>query len=162
MDSGNRYGDSHSMLRKSSRELSLWPSPEYDHQVARLRSAIGSLVYIVEGRFDPPTPSVIANGQCYELLDLIDFKRPDPARRIYPHVLLLDDGRGLNLGRVLRVSKERAYSPTPEQCLFEDKKLAQLLLFPKRRLNRQYIRDVSHAQLVELLDYSVSKPTLED
>lgn len=156
------YGDSESILTKLSKESLLWPSSEYDRQVDRLRSAIGRLVYIVEGRFDPPSPSVIANGQCYELLDLIDFKRPNPARRIYPHVLLLDDGRGLNLGHVLRVSIDSAFSPTAEQCLFEDKKLTQVLLFRERRLNRQYIRDVSHAQLAGLLGHSVSKPTLEE
>ena len=31
----------------------------------------------------------------------MDFPRPDPVRGLAPHLILLDDGRGVNLGRIL-------------------------------------------------------------
>ncbi|AOU98948.1 hypothetical protein BI364_14165 [Acidihalobacter yilgarnensis] len=149
-------------IKPAASAAGLWPSAEYDRQIARLRAAIGCSIYLIEARLDAPVPSASASGRPHELMGLIDYPRPDPARRLYPHLLLLDDGRGLNLGRVLRVSLDRAYAPSAEQCLFTDAALMQLLLPSERSLSRRLIREVSHVQLGELLGRSTPDRVLED
>lgn len=125
----------------------LWPSPDYDRQVERLRGAVGERVYLVEARVDDLHLSARFSGRSYELLDVIDFPRPDPVRRLYPHLLLLDDGRGINLGRLLRVSLERPYAPAPEFRLFEDRALLARTLAGQRRLSAAQIRRTARRQL---------------
>jgi len=63
----------------------LWPSTDYQAQIERLRAAIGERIYLAELR------------DTEVQLGVIDFPRPDPARGLAPHLILLDDGRGLNL-----------------------------------------------------------------
>lgn len=129
----------------------LWPSREYERQVARLRAAVGSSVYLVEAHLDASVPTVTSSGRACELLGVIDYPKPDPGRRLFPHLLLLSDGRGVNLGRVLRVSIDQAYAPDAEHCLFHDAVLERHLLPTERALSRDLIREVSRTQLGELL-----------
>lgn len=129
----------------------LWPSLEYERQIARLRAAVGCRVYLLEAHLDAAVPTVTSSGKAYELLGVVDYPKPDPARRLFPHLLLLDDGRGVNLGRVLRVSVDQAYAPDPEHCLFSDAALERRLLPAQRALSRDLIREVSRTQLGELL-----------
>ncbi|MEJ2653775.1 MAG: hypothetical protein P8Z69_00405 [Acidihalobacter sp.] len=129
----------------------LWPSDEYDEQLSRLRSAVGQSVYLVEARFDAQHVSARMSGTPYELLAIIDFPRPDPAHHLYPHMLLLDDGRGVNLGRILRVSRDRPYAPSAETCLFENRALRSRILPSRRRLSVTLIRHIAKHQLGELI-----------
>ncbi|MFP4063424.1 MAG: hypothetical protein ACLFS2_11600, partial [Halochromatium sp.] len=78
----------------------LWPPADYQAQVERLRAAIGERIYLAELRETDVQLGVQLTDRAYELLDVIDFPRPDPARGLTPHLILLDDGRGLNLGRI--------------------------------------------------------------
>ena len=125
----------------------LWPSAEYDKQLVRLRSAVGESVYLVEARFDAQHVSARMSGAPHELLAIVEFPRPDPARHLYPHVLLLDDGRGINLGRILRVSRDRPYAPSPEDCVFENPALYEKILPSRRSLNAALIQRVARRQL---------------
>lgn len=139
-------------LRAANEEgCALWPSAEYDRQLARLREALGESVYLVEARFDAQHASARMSGTPYELLAIVDFPRPDPARHLYPHVLLLDDGRGINLGRILRVSRDRPYAPSPEACLFENRALSERILPSRRSLSDALIRRVAKRQLGEFV-----------
>ncbi|OBS10256.1 hypothetical protein [Acidihalobacter prosperus] len=156
----DRAFSSDGATRSDAEDVLLWPAAAYDRQVARLRDAVGHPIYLLEARFDTPLPSASASGRAYELLGVIDFPRPDPARRLFPHLLLLDDGRGLNLGRIMRVSIDRAYSPDAEQCLFVDEALMRLILPSQRRLSRGFIREASHMQLAELLGQPVKRRAL--
>jgi hypothetical protein len=137
----------------------LWPSAEYDRQLARLREALGESVYLVEARFDAQHVSARMSGTPYELLDIVDFPRPDPARHLYPHVLLLDDGRGINLGRILRVSRDRPYAPSPEASLFENRALSERILPSRRSLSGALIRRVARRQLGEFVVSRDALPT---
>ena len=131
----------------------LWPSVEYDRQVEKLRAAIGERIYLVELRWNALHVSARFPGKAFELLDVVDFPRPDPSRRLFPHLLLLDDGRGVNLGSILRVSLEQAYSPLPENRLFCDDNLERALLFNERRLSHESIRRTARRQLGEILSH---------
>jgi hypothetical protein len=66
---------------------------------------------------------------------------------------LLDDGRGVNLGRIARVSR-RPFAPQPVDLLYQDRVAEQNLLFAERRLSRAFLGVRSRMALGECLGYS--------
>ena len=134
-----------------SGEGQLWPSPDYSAQVERLREAVGREVFVVELVPTGTELAVSMPGQPVVLLDVLPFPRPDPARGLAPHLLLFDDGRGVNLGRIARVSVDRPFSPEKDQVLYRDHDACEGLLFAERRLSRRYIGERSRVLLGRLL-----------
>jgi hypothetical protein len=137
----------------------LWPSADYHRQVETLRAAIGETIYLVEVVESPMHLSVHLGGTPYVLLGLIDFPRPDPARGLTPHLILLDDGRGLNLGRIARISR-RPFDPAPDDLLYLDQATSRHLLFSERRLSREFLARHTRLALGHCLGDSVDEPTL--
>ena len=135
-------------------DADLWPSPDYHRQVERLRAAIGETVYLVELIESAIQIGVHLGGTPHELLGVIDFPRPDPARGLAPHLLLLDDGRGVNMGRIARVSRRRPFAPEPADVLYLDRAATDNLLFAERRLSREFIARRTRAALGECLGYA--------
>lgn len=129
----------------------LWPSPNYSHQVERLKSAVGETVYLAEIDATEVHLGARITGKPYVLLGVVDFPRPDPVRGLAPHLILLDDGRGVNLGRILRLSVGHAFAPAPGEILFQDREASQTLLFGERRLSPALIAERSKALLGEIL-----------
>ncbi len=136
----------------------LWPSAHYHRQVETLRTAIGETIYLVEVVESPIQLSVHLSGTPFVLLGLIDFPRPDPARGLTPHLILLDDGRGLNLGRIARISR-RPFHPAPDDLLYLDQATSQHLLFSERRLSRDFLARHTQLALAHCLGYPVDEPT---
>lgn len=129
----------------------LWPSKDYAEQVERLRSAVGARIFLVEIH-----PTEINVGAClsdtgYELLGIVEFPRPDPTRGLAPHLVLLDDGRGVNLGRIARISVRRPFSPVPGDILYQAPSLLRTLLFRDRTLSKAFIAERSRALLSQVL-----------
>ena len=133
------------------REGSLWPSDEYDNQITQLRHNIGKPIYIVEIKITDINLAVVMQGRAVILLDVIAFPASDPERRLYPHMLLLNDGRGLNLGRVARITMGRAFDPDPEDIVYQEHQLLKRLLFNERRLSDETVSQVSNFNLARLL-----------
>ena len=134
-------------------EAGLWPSADYHRQVERLRAAVGERVYLIELVESAIQIGVHLSGTSFELLGVIDFPRPDPVRGLAPHLLLLDDGRGLNLGRIARVSR-RPFAPAPADLLYLDQAAHQSLLFAERRLSRDFLAQRTRVALGECLGYT--------
>ena len=132
-------------------EGSLWPSDEYDEQVRHLRRNTGKPIYIVEIKITDINLAVTMQGRAVILLDVISFPAPDPEKRLYPHMLLLNDGRGLNLGRVARITTGRAFDPDPEDIIFQEQQLLKNLLFHERQLSDESVSQVSKLQLARIL-----------
>lgn len=143
------------------REGSLWPSDEYDEQVRLLRRNTGKSIYIVEIKITDINLAVTMQGRAVILLDVIAFPAPDPERRLYPHMLLLNDGRGLNLGRVARITTGHAFDPEPEDILFQEQHLLKTLLFHERRLSDESVAQVSKSQLARVLGRQLQQITKE-
>jgi len=143
------------------REGSLWPSDEYDEQITLLRRNISKPIYIVELKITDINLAVVMQGRAVILLDVIAFPAPDPEKRLYPHMLLLNDGRGLNLGRVARITMGRPFDPSPEDILFQEHQLLTRLLFQERRLSDETVSQVSKLNLARLLGRQV-KQIVED
>lgn len=140
---------------------SLWPSPDYQHQVERLRAAIGRLVFIAELSQGTVQLGTRLTNAPHELLAVLDFPRPDPARGLAPHFVLLDDGRGINLGRIARISIETAFAPRPDQLVYQDAALHQGLLFRDRQLSPAFIAERAHRLLARALNKPVTPPPAE-
>lgn len=138
---------------KNADPSALWPSREYALQLARLREAVGSTIYLVEVASTDTRLSVSNLGKPHQLLGVLPFPRPDPARGLAPHFLLLDDGRGINLGRVVRISLGRPFAPLPEQVLYLDRALECRLLSRDRRLSREFITRQARLALGQLLGH---------
>lgn len=131
----------------------LWPGADYPAQVERLRAAVGTTIYLAELRDTAVKLGVQITDQAYALLGVIDFPRPDPVRRLAPHLILLDDGRGVNLGRIARISR-RPFQPTGEDVLFLDQAADQTLLFAERRLSQAFLGERTQAALGRVLGYA--------
>jgi len=129
----------------------IWPSAAYTRQVERLRAAIGQTVYLVELAASDTHLAVRHTGTPHVLLDVLDFPRPDPQRGLAPHLVLLDDGRGINLGRLVRISLGRPFGPSPAQIVYQDRSLQRRLLLRERRLSREFIASQSRQALGLLL-----------
>ena len=98
----------------------LWPSPDYARQLEALRAAVGETVFIAELELTDVQLSARLTDKPYVLLGVVDFPRPDPARGLTPHLVVLDDGRGVNLGRIARITRSRAFNPAPADVLYRD------------------------------------------
>jgi hypothetical protein len=123
----------------------LWPSADYHGQVERLRAAVGETIYLAELR-DTETQ-----------LGVLDFPRPDPVRGLAPHLVLLDDGRGVNLGRIARISR-RPFQPAADEVLYLDHAADRTLLFADRRLSKHFIAERAHAALGQVLGTGGPRP----
>lgn len=128
----------------------LWPDEHYRAQLERLRGAIGQAVYLVELHPSAQCMGISMTGTAYVLLDVLPFPRPDPTRGLAPHLLLLDDGRGINLGRIVRVSY-RPFAPEAADIVYLDVKAAEAFMFAPRRLSKELIAECSRQALAMIL-----------
>lgn len=135
----------------------LWPSPTYSHQIAALKRAIGKTIFLVELKPGNINLGIRISDTAYQLLGVTDFPKPDPEKGIAPHLLLLDDGRGINLGRIARVTVNTPFSPSTTDILYQDTFLTKSLLTRDRRLTKVSIAARSKALLGRLL----GKPALK-
>jgi hypothetical protein len=135
----------------------LWPSAEYHGQVEGLRAAVGETVYIAELRDTEIQLGVQVTDRAYELIGVVEFPRPDPARGLAPHLVLLDDGRGVNLGRIARISR-RPFRPNADEVLYLDREADRDLLFADRRLSRRFIAERAQAALGQVLGHAAPAP----
>ncbi len=128
----------------------LWPSAAYFAQVEQLRLVVGQPVYIVEITETDINTGVKFTDKPLTLLGITDFPRPDPYRQLCPHLLILEDGRGLNLGRVARITLNSAYSPPPDDVLFLNREFVENVLEAPRTLSRESVAATSRLLLAQL------------
>lgn len=136
----------------------LWPSENYAQQIERLNKAVGKNVYLVELRPSDINLSINLTDRPYELIAVMDFPRPDPEKRNYPHMIVLDDGRGINLGRIARISVDTPFDPPPAHILYLEQDTVHNLLFRKRRLSKASIISRSRELLGMMLGKMQRKP----
>lgn len=129
----------------------LWPAAEYYQQVARLQQAIGEKIYLAELKDTSINAGVTFTDAPLILLNIVEYPQPDPYRRLCPHMLILDDGRGVNLGRVVRVSLNKAFGPAQDDVLFRDSAFMDEVLLAPRVLSRESIAQTSQGILSQIL-----------
>ncbi len=136
---------------KNNQHQSIWPSENYLHQIKKLKALIGEDIFLVELRPTYSNMAIRHTDKKYKLLAVIDFPAPDPASGLYPHNILLDDGRGINLGRIARISTDTAFGPSKEQIVFEDNFYLNKLLSAQHRVSKKSIAATSKKILGEIL-----------
>jgi hypothetical protein len=129
----------------------LWPPREYYVAIQRLKAAVGQPLYIVEINAGNINAGVKFSDQPLILLAVIDYPEPDPYRQLCPHMLILNDGRGVNLGRIARISINTAFQPQGENLLFSHQEFVQQFLFAPRSLSHQSIKQTSTLLLQQML-----------
>jgi hypothetical protein len=132
----------------------LWPGKDYHRQVEKLRQHIGKNIYLCELKITDINAAIHHTDRAYRLLAVIDFPQPDPKSSLYPHNILLDDGRGINLGRIASISIGQAFSPAPENVLYQDRTLINNLLPGKQRVSVKSIQQTSRRLLAGILAHS--------
>ena len=135
----------------------VWPSRSYARQVATLQRRIGQPIYIVELAFNGLAVGAVFHGEPRVLLDVAAFPRPDPSNHLYPHMLVLDDGRGINLGRIARVTANRAFAPDKTDVLYGNRALQHQFLYRAQRLTPRHIARIARQQLRVLLGKPMDK-----
>jgi hypothetical protein len=135
----------------------VWPSRSYARQVATLQHRVGQPIYIVELTFNGLAVGAVFHGEPRVLLDVVAFPRPDPSNHVYPHMLVLDDGRGINLGRVARVTSSRAFAPDKTDVLYGNRALQHRFLYRAQRLTPRHIARIARQQLRVLLGRPMDK-----
>ncbi|MCW9023124.1 MAG: hypothetical protein OQK73_00440 [Gammaproteobacteria bacterium] len=137
------------------REGCLWPSKEYDEQVNYLKQSIGQDIYLLEVNYSDIYITLSQIGRAHNLLDVIDFPSPDPEKYLYPHMIITDDGRGLNLGRVARITVNHAFMPEEEDIIYREHFMLKQLAYCERRLSNKSIQRASKVQLAKILGISM-------
>lgn len=136
---------------KKHEDSKIWPSSVYSKQLEVLKGAIGKTIYFVELRQSEINLGIRITDTPYTLLDVIDFLKPDPVKGLAPHMIILDDGRGINLGRLARISLNTAFSPIASDILYQDAFLLKNLLYQERQLSNEFITTRSKAVLKMML-----------
>lgn len=129
----------------------VWPSVAYYQQVETLRGMVGQPVYVVEINSGEVNAGVHFPGMPLLLLAVIDFPKPDPYRQLCPHLLVLEDGRGVNLGRVARVTRNSAFTPVVDDVLFMNREFVEGVLLAPRTLSRESVAATTRAVLGRML-----------
>ena len=109
-------------------------------------------VYIIPLHQNQNSLTFSITGKSIVLVAIIDYPNPDPENHMYPHMLVFNDGTGINLGRLLQVSINRPFNPGKEDIIYKDKNLQKSLMFRERQLNEESIRLTSKIGLSELLN----------
>ena len=139
------------MINKNEYRGQLWPPVEYFQQLSRLYDAIGEDIYLVPLLESNQRLTFSMTGKPHKLIAIIDFPEPDPEQHLYPHMLVFADGSGLNLGKILKISRNTAFNPDIKDVLYEDRPMQNVLMYTPRKLNRDYIQFVSRFALGEIL-----------
>lgn len=140
----------------------LWPSEDYSQQVEQLKKVIGQTIYLIELSVTDINVGVHHTDRGYELLDILEYPRPDPKTNLYPHYILLCDGRGINLGRIEQISTERAFNPPPQNIVYHDRELFHRLLPHQTRFSHDSVRLTSKLALAEILGKQTTRALKND
>ena len=143
-------------------EGKLWPPNSYFEQLKNLYNMLDKPVYIIPLHQNQKSLTFSITGKAIVLVAIIDYPVPDPENHIYPHMLVFNDGTGINLGRILQVSINRPFNPGKEDIIYEDKKMQNSLMYKERQLNEESIHLASRAGLSELLSIAHNNKALTE
>ncbi len=130
----------------------LWPPDSYYKQLKNLYKMLNKPVYIIPLQQNQNSLTFSISGQAIILIAIVDYPSPDPENHFFPHMLVFNDGTGINLGRILRVTINHPFNPDKEDIIYEDKKVQNSLMFRARQLNEESIHLTSRIALSELLN----------
>lgn len=128
----------------------LWPDEQYFANLEKLRQLIGQKIFLIEAVVTDINAGIHHTGQAYTLLSIVDYPQPDPKTGLLPHNIILDDGRGINLGRIIQISTESAFTPAEKNIIYENRDLLNNL-WPHASLDKHLLAQTSKALLGDIL-----------
>ncbi len=129
----------------------LWPSEAYYRQLKNLYNVINQPVYIIPIHQNQKNLTFSMTSKALTLNAVIDYPEPDPENHLFPHMLVFDNGMGLNLGRILQLSINRPFNPEQKDIIYKDSNMQKSIMFKERQLNKDFIRLRSRIGLAEIL-----------
>jgi hypothetical protein len=129
----------------------LWPPRSYYPGVEKLKSLIGEQIYIVEVTVGDINAGIRHTGKAYRLLAVIDYPQADHKTGLLPHNIIIDDGRGINLGRIVQISTGTAFNPDEQNIAFDNRGLLDDIFPHWIRLSRTTLAQTSKCLLASLL-----------
>ena len=128
----------------------LWPKADYYQQVEHLRQLIGQPLYIVEINSTDINAGVRFTDKALTLLAIADYPQPDPYCQLCPHLLIVNDGRGINLGRIARITINTPFVANADDIVFINQDFVDNVLLAPRTLSKAFIRQTSQLLLAQL------------
>lgn len=141
----------HPVITTPKSSHSLWPDENYDAKLEKLRRLIGNKIFLIEAVITDINAGIHHTGHAYTLLSIVDYPQPDPKTGLLPHVIILDDGRGINLGRIIQISIKSAFTTAKKNIVFENEALLNKLLPDGNTLDKKSLTQISKALLANIL-----------
>ena len=142
---------------KTDSHDSLWPDKQYYEKIEKLKSLIGQKIYLIEAVITDINASVHHTSQAYTLLAIVDYPQPDHKTGLLPHNIIIDDGRGINMGRIIQISTGSAFNPQDENIIFDNLQLLDEIYPSWKRLGNYSLENRSKNLLASL----IGKPETE-
>lgn len=139
------------VTRSTRTRTTIWPDESYYAKLEKLRQLIGNKIFLIEAVVTDINAGIHHTGQAYTLLSIIDYPQPDPKTGLLPHNIILDDGRGVNLGRIIQISIESAFTSVEKNIIYKNDTLLNNLLPHYNPLDKKTLTQISKAQLADIL-----------
>lgn len=151
----NNFGHAVSTIKNNSN--SLWPDEKYDAKLEKLQRLIGREIFLIEAVVTEINAGIHHTGHAYTLLSIVDYPQPDPKTGLLPHNIILDDGRGINLGRIIQISIESAFTESEKNIIYRNDNLLDNLLPHYNSLDKKTLTQISKALLANILGETESE-----
>lgn len=151
----------HSVIGAQKNSNTLWPDENYDAKLEKLQQLIGHKIFLIEAVVTDINAGIHHTGQAYTLLSIVDYPQPDPKTGLLPHVIILDDGRGINLGRIIQISIESAFTEAERNIIYKNDTLLNNLLPHYNPLDKKSLTQISKALLANILCKTESAPAIQ-
>lgn len=140
----------------------LWPDSQYYAKLEKLKLLIGRKIYLIEAVVTEINAGIHHTGQVYTLLAIVDYPQPDPKTGLLPHNIILDDGRGVNLGRIIQVSIESAFTAVEKNIIYRNDILLDNLLPHYNLMDKKSLTQISKALLANILGETKSVSAVQE
>jgi hypothetical protein len=141
----------HPVIAAPRNSNTLWPDESYYTKLETLQRLIGRKIFLIEAVVTEINAGIHHTGHAYTLLAIVDFPQPDPKTGLLPHNIILDDGRGINLGRIIQISIESAFTVAEKNIIYKNDNLLNNLLPHYNSLDKKTLTQISKAMLANIL-----------
>lgn len=141
----------HSVITTPRGNTVLWPDSQYYAKLEKLKLLIGRKIYLIEAVVTEINAGIHHTGQAYTLLAIVDYPQPDPKTGLLPHNIILDDGRGINLGRIIQISIESAFTSVEKNIIYRNDILLDNLLPHYNPMDKKSLTQISKTLLANIL-----------
>ena len=146
----------HNVITTPKSSDTLWPDKKYYQKLEIIRSLIGQKIYLIEAVVTEINAGIHHTGKGFTLLSVVDYPQPDHKTGLLPHNIIIDDGRGINLGRIIQISTESAFNPSEKNIFYKNDRLLNDLSPHWQHLDKKSLAHTSKSMLANILGKPVA------